>query len=74
MNPRYGKRHPGRRRGLSARPPGARTAAETWIDARLELFSVRCMAVDGGLRWLAETGTGMAVRARGLVPHKRITP
>ena len=71
MTRRYGKRQPGRRRGLPARPPGARTAgartaAETWIDARLELFSIRCIAVDGGLRWLTETGTGMAARARGL--------
>ena len=65
MTPRHGKGRPGRGRGLLARPPAGRTAAETWIDARLELFSSRCMAVDGGLRWLAETLTGMAARARG---------
>lgn len=59
----HGKRRPGCRLGLPARPALARSAAETWIDSRVELFSIRCDGVDAGLRWLTETLTRMAPRA-----------
>ena len=56
---------------LAPERPPLGTVAETWIDARLELFSIRCIAVDGGLRWLAATQSAFAARARGAT--RRVT-
>ena len=53
MTPLHGNRGPGHRRGLPAHPSVIAAAAESWIDARLSLFSMRCRVIDNGLRRLS---------------------